>query len=297
MRRYGRAALAAAFLTVALAGCGTPAGTDGDLSDDWRPMAAAQQFTPKAGECHVIPEASSYLSSYSPVDCAKTHLVETFHVGIFTGALAARSTPPTVESAAMRGVFADCDTRAKEFVGGDWRTARLSVQVAPTSPDGWAGGSRSYRCDIFELDEVDGANGDSDRAIHRSGTLRNAVGSRSPLTYGCMNEDEWGRLRPAACTAGHQYEFVGVWTAPDRSYADAVRDEDAVHPACRTLVARYAKVPVDANLRYRTGTAYRFPSQELWARGDRGVRCYFWSGGTNVKRSIAGGGTKALPVG
>ncbi|MGW3897919.1 septum formation family protein [Micromonospora profundi] len=296
MRRHLTAALAAAFITVAPAGCGTPAGTDGDLADDWRPMAQAKQFSPQAGECHVIPEPTAYLSSYAPVDCAKTHLVETFHVGTFTGALAARSAPPTVESAAMRAIFTDCDTRAKDFVGGEWRSARLSVQVAPTSPAGWAGGSRWYRCDIFELDEVDGANGDTDRAIHRAGTLRNAVGSRSPLTYGCMNEDEWGRLRPAGCTTAHQYEYVGIWTAPDRSYQDAVRDEAAIHPACRTLVARYAKVPNDANLRYRTGTAYRLPSPNLWARGDRGVRCYFWSGGETVKRSIANGGPAALPI-
>ncbi|MFF5181447.1 septum formation family protein [Micromonospora sp. NPDC000316] len=296
MRRHVRAALAAAFITVALAGCGTPAGTDGDLSDDWRPMAQAQQFTPQAGECHVIPEASAYLASYNPVDCAKTHVVETFHVGTFTGELAARSTPPTVGSAAMRAVFADCDTRAKEFVGGEWRSARLSIQVSPTSPAGWAGGSRWYRCDIFELDEVDGTNGEGDRAIDRTDTLRNAVSSRSPLTYGCMIEDEWEQLRPAGCTSGHQFEYVGTWTAPDRSYEVAVRDEAAVHAACRTVVARYAKVPVDANLRYRAGTTYRFPSPELWDRGDRGVRCYFWSGGKTIKRSIAGGGTAVLPI-
>ncbi|MGI5523444.1 septum formation family protein [Micromonospora sp. CA-259024] len=296
MRHQGRAALTAAFITMALAGCGTPAGTDGDLSDDWRAMAQAQQFTAQAGECHVIPEPTAYLATQAPVDCAKTHLVETFHVGTFTGELAARPAPPKVGSAAMRPAFADCDARAKEFVGGDWRNGRLSVQVAPTSPAGWTGGSRWYRCDIFELDEVDGANGDSDRAIHRAGTLRNAVGSRSPLLYGCMNEDEWNRLRPAGCTTAHQFEYVGIWTAPDRSYEDAVRDEDAVHPACRTLVARFAKVPNDASLSYRTGSAYRFPSPELWARGDRGVRCYFWSGGRNLTRSIAGGGPAVLPI-
>ncbi|MEU5938670.1 septum formation family protein [Micromonospora sp. NPDC047548] len=296
MRRQGRAAATAALIMVALTGCGTPAGTDGDLSDDWRPIPAAQQFSPQAGECHVIAEATAYLTSYAPVDCAKTHLVETFHVGTFTGDLAARPIPPKVESAAMRVAFADCDARAQKFVGGDWRNARLSVQVAPTSPAGWTGGSRWYRCDIFELDEVDGANGDSDRAIQRAGTLRDTVRSRSPLTYGCMNEDEWGRLRPAGCTVAHQFEYAGIWTAPDRSYQVAGRDEQTIHAGCRMVVARYAKVPVDGNLRYRTGTAYRLPSRELWARGDRGVRCYFWSSGRKLTRSIAGGGPKVLPI-
>lgn len=296
MRRQGRAAVTAALITMLLTGCGAPAGTDADLTDDWRPMAAAQQFSPKAGECHLIREATAYLTSYAPVDCAKTHLVETFHVGTFTGALAARPTPPRVESSAMRAAFADCDKQAKQFVGGDWRDARLSVQVAPASPAGWTGGSRWYRCDIFELDAVDGANGDSDRAIDRAGTLRGTVHSRSPLTHGCLNEDDWGRLRPAACTKAHQFEYVGIWTAPDRSYEVTGRDAKTIHAGCRAVVARYAKVPVDGNLRYRTGTAYRLPSPELWARGDRGVRCYFWSSGRKVTRSIAGGGPKVLPV-
>ncbi|MFC8617089.1 septum formation family protein [Micromonospora purpureochromogenes] len=279
-----------------LTGCGAPGGTDADLTDDWRPMATARQFSPKAGECHLIREATAYLTSYAPVDCTTTHLVETFHVGTFTGALAARPIPPRVESTAMRAAFADCDKRAKQFVGGDWRDARLSVQVAPASPAGWTGGSRWYRCDIFELDEVDGANGDSDRAIDRAGTLRGTVGSRSPLTHGCSNEDDWGRLRPAGCTTAHQFEYAGIWTAPDRSYEATSRDAKTIHAGCRAVVGRYAKVPVDGNLRYRTGTAYRLPSQELWARGDRGVRCYFWSSGRTFTRSIAGGGPKVLPV-
>ncbi|MFC4019457.1 septum formation family protein [Micromonospora sp. GCM10011542] len=296
MRRQFRAVVAAALITMVLAGCGTPDGTDGDLSDDWRSMPPAQQFAAQAGLCHVSAEASSYLATYSPVDCAKTHLVETFHVGAFTGELAARPIPPKVGSAAMRVAFADCDKKAKEFVGGEWRGARLSMQVAPTSPAGWTGGSRWYRCDLFELDELRGADGGTDTAVQRSGSLRDAVRSGSALTYGCMNEDRWGWLRPAGCTAAHQYEYAGIWTAPDRSYDTAAKDTDSIHAACRTVIARYAKVPVDGKLRYRTGSSFRFPSADAWARGDHGVRCYYWSGGPKVTRSIAGGGTKALPI-
>ncbi|MET8231901.1 septum formation family protein [Micromonospora sp. NPDC005298] len=296
MRRQVMAAVAAAFSAVMVAGCGTPAGTDGDLSDDWRPMARAQQFVPKAGECHTTADPTAYLTSYAPVDCAATHLVETFHLGTFTGALAARTVPPVVESAPMRPIFADCDERAKQFVGGEWRNARLSVRVTPASLAGWSGGARWYRCDIVELDEVNGPNGESDAAIQRVGSLRGALATRSPLMLGCMNEDKWGMLRAVACTSGHQFEYAGIWTAPDRSWKDATSDEGAIHTACRTVIARFAKVPVDAKLPYRTGTAYRFPTRLLWERGDRGVRCYYWSSGTTVKRSIAGGGTAALPL-
>ncbi|WP_374709229.1 septum formation family protein [Micromonospora sp. AKA38] len=43
----------------------------------------------------------------------------------------------------------ECDAKATAFVGGDWRGARLTVQVAPPSPGGWQGGSRWFRCDIL----------------------------------------------------------------------------------------------------------------------------------------------------
>jgi hypothetical protein len=286
----------AALVTAALGGCGAPSGTDGDLTDDWRPVAEARQFTPQAGECHVIAEATAYLTSHQPVDCANAHLVETFHIGTFTGELATRPIPPRVGSAAMRSAFADCDARAKTFVGGEWRGARLSVQVAPTSPPGWAGGSRWYRCDLFELDAVGGANGDNDAPVNRAGSLRGVLETSTPLAYGCAEEDDWGHLVATPCTTPHRFEYAGVWTAPDRSYEDAQEDEDAVHARCRTVIARYAKVPVDGMLRYRTGTTYRFPSAQAWARGDRGVRCWHWSGGRKLTRSIAGGGTKALPI-
>ena len=71
-------------------------------------------------------------------------------------------------------------------------------------------------------------------------------------------------FRPVACTSGHQFEYAGIWTAPDRSWEDATGDEASVHTACRAVIARFAKVPVDGKLHYRTGTAYRFPSQQLW---------------------------------
>ncbi|MFG3700108.1 septum formation family protein [Micromonospora sp. NPDC047620] len=293
MRRWLGVTFSAALVAGVLSGCGTPPGTDGDLTDDWRPVAEARQFVPQAGECHVIAEATAYLTSHQPVDCAKPHLVETFHIGTFTGEIAARPIPPRVGSAAMRVAFADCDARAKTFVGGEWRGARLSVQVAPASPPGWAGGSRWYRCDLFEVPAM---NDGYDGTANRSGSLRGVLKVPNPLAYGCGEEDGWGRMRAVACSKPHRFEYAGIWTAPDGRYDDATKDEDAIHAKCRTVIARYAKVPVDGLLRYRTGTTYRFPSEEAWARGDRGVRCWFWSGGRKLTRSIAGGGARALPV-
>ncbi|MEV5765583.1 septum formation family protein [Micromonospora sp. NPDC052213] len=296
MRRWLGVTFSAALVAGVLSGCGTPPGTDGDLTDDWRPVAEARQFVPQAGECHAVADPTAYLTSHQPVDCAKSHLVETFHIGTFTGELAARPIPPRVESMAMRTAFAECDAEAKVFVGGEWRGARLSVQVAPTSPPGWAGGSRWYRCDLLELAAGGTGGGVVDPVVPRTGTLRDVLKAPSSLTFTCAEENRWGNLEPVACGEPHRFEYAGIWTAPDGRYDDATKDEDAIHAKCRTVIARYAKVPVDGMLRYRTGTTYRFPSEEAWARGDRGVRCWFWSGGRKLTRSIAGGGPRALPV-
>ncbi|MFU8851939.1 septum formation family protein [Micromonospora sp. SL1-18] len=116
MRRWYGLAAVAAVIVVATSGCGTPAGLDGDLTNDWPPLGRAEQFAPKAGDCHLSVDKSSYLTSYQPVDCGRAHMVETIHLGTFTGSLADRPTPPPAGAA-----FDECDARATAFVGGDWR--------------------------------------------------------------------------------------------------------------------------------------------------------------------------------
>ncbi|MFU8873515.1 septum formation family protein [Micromonospora sp. SL4-19] len=300
MRRWYGLAAVAAVMAVTVSGCGSLTGHEGDLTANWPPLRQAEQFAPKAGDCHVIANQSSYLTSYEPVDCGQPHLVETFHLGTFTGSLADRPAPPPVGSAAIRPAFDECDARVTAFVGGDWRGARLTIQVVPPSPNGWTGGARWFRCDVFEPnDTADGGNyriRPYDQPIERTSSLRDVLKGASPLVYGCLNEDEWGNFQQITCTKAHEFEYVGSWKAPDGRYADADRDEDAIHAKCRTLVARYANVPVDGMLRYRTGTTYRLPSEEAWTRGDRGIRCFHWSGGKKLTRSIKGGGTKLLPV-
>ncbi|MFG2057097.1 septum formation family protein [Micromonospora sp. NPDC048930] len=301
MRRWRALGAAAALLTVALAGgCGAPAGLDGDLTDDWRPVGEVVQFAPKVGDCHLRVESVSYPATYRPVDCQAHGGTETFHLGTFTGPLADRPTPPPVRSAAIRPAFAECDARATAFVGGDWRGARLTVRVVPPSPAGWAGGARWFRCDLMAVPTVEPrlfGGRSADYSMPYRGSLRDALKGPAPLAYGCLTVDKWDELQQTSCTKAHQFEYVGSWSAPDVGYADADRDAKAIHARCRTLVARYAKVPVDRMLPYRTGTRFQLPSEEAWARGDRGIRCFYWSSGKKVTRSIKGGGTRVLPVG
>ncbi|KKK06218.1 septum formation family protein [Micromonospora sp. HK10] len=294
-QRRGGTALAAVVLML-LAGCTSPAGTDGDLTDDWRPISAVEQFSPKVGDCHLIGDPTSYLSSYQPVDCDRPHLAETFHVGRFGDALAARPTPPKVGSAVLRPAYAECDTRARAFLGGDWHGARLVVQVAPPSPNGWAGGSRWFRCDLFEVSAVEiGGDNDSDWPTQHAGTLRDALRDpASPLAYRCV-EQVVGGLLQVPCAGEHRIEYAGTWTAPEVPFTALAADEDRIHAACRTVIAGYAKLPVDRLLPYRTSSLYGLPSAAAWARGDRQVRCFVWSYDL-LRRSVKGAGPSALPV-
>ncbi|MDH6464767.1 hypothetical protein M2302_004968 [Micromonospora sp. A200] len=286
--------LATVLITALVAGCAAPpAGTDGDLIDDWRSLAAAKQFTPRVGDCHAVSDPT-VPENYEPVDCRRTHVLETIHVGTFTGALADRQTPPRFWSTAMRPAFSECDAEAREFVGQDWRNGRLAVQAVPPSIQGWQGGARWFRCDVFVLGAQSSANGTNDAPMKQFDSLRNALKGPSPLAHTCFDLDGWYQLDPVTCASPHRYEYVGIWTSPLERREDAGRDQKAVHARCRELVYRFARVPVGGEV--RTGTLYRLPSEQGWARGDRGVRCYFWTGGPMTSRSVRGRGASAVDI-
>ncbi|MEV1332007.1 septum formation family protein [Micromonospora costi] len=293
MRRLFRVAIAAALVSI-ITGCGTPpSGTDGDLTDEWHPLAAAEQFTPRAGDCHAVADPTAP-ENYDPVDCSLPHLLETIHVGTFTGDQAARPVPPRFWSAAMRPAFTECDTRARTFVGADWRDGRLAVQAVPPSVEGWQGGARWFRCDLFVLGAYSSANGTNDSIMKQTGSLRGVLAGPSPLAMACFELDDWYQLGPVDCGRPHRYEYVGIWTSPLERRGDVDRDPEAVHARCQSLVYRFAKVPAGRDV--PTGTLYRLPSEQGWARGDRGVRCYFWSGSRAVTGSVRGRGAAAVTV-
>lgn len=289
-----RLSVIAVFTVGALtAGCAGP--TDGDLIDGWRALPAAGPFTPEAGVCHVADfTAEVALEAYQPVDCTVPHRVETVHVGTFP---AEQARPPAAGSTDFRGAFAECDERAAEYVGDDWRAGRLRLSVAvPTAP-GWASGSRWYRCDLMEVTTAEAAAA----VVTRTGTLRNALTGASPLRLGCQQSrrDRGGgvtTLLPVECGTPHDAEFVGVWRAPDRPYPAKDADWAPLYAGCRTAIARHVGVPDDATLRFRADVVVRPPGPGRWRVGDRGVRCYLWLSDRAVTGSLKGAGPARLPV-
>ncbi|MET7807424.1 septum formation family protein [Micromonospora chersina] len=289
-----RGLAAALVAVVALAGCASSGGLDGDLTDDWGALPPAGPFTPAAGVCQVADFTPTVgLSGYDPVGCDLPHRVETVHVGAFS---VERATPPPLGSAELRTAFAECDTRAGGYVGDNWRAGRLRLAVAlPTGP-GWAAGSRWYRCDLSELTTVEAAA----TVVTRTGSLRDALKGPSPLRLGCQRTGRDARrvqtLTPVDCRAAHDAEFVGVWAAPDRPYPKKAADWAPLYTGCNTVLARYAGVPDDPTLRFRSGVVVRPPGAGRWVVGDRGVRCYLWLSDRTVTASLKGAGPAGLPV-
>ncbi|MCZ7424370.1 septum formation family protein [Micromonospora sp. WMMA1949] len=295
MRRWWTAVTVGAVMALALGGCAAPAGVDRDLTDDWPAFAAPVGFVPQSGACHPTVADVGYLSGYQPVDCAAPHRTETLHVGTMTGAEAERSAPPRTGSAGMRAAHADCGRQVTRAVGADWRSGRLRLAVVFPSTLAWSGGARWYRCDVAEVTDLD-----EGAVAQRTGSLRGALKPGSKLALGCFNpklrKDEVESMRPVACTSKHHAEFVGVYQAPDISYAEFDRTPLRTHKACRGLIAKYAGLPNDGNMQYRAGTIIYHPYEEQWRDGDRGVQCFLWVSGRTLTKSVKGAGAKALPI-
>jgi len=300
MRRLLAAGALGGVVAVLLAGCGLPEGVDGDLTDDWGEFPEPVAFIPAASVCHAAPPVeSAALVDYRPIDCALPHLVETVHVGEFTGDAAERETPPSPGSRALREAHAECEERVADFLGADYRYGRLTMVVATPTEAGWSGGSRWFRCDLSEMRDMRG------NLAERVGSLRGALAedSDSGLRLGCITteQDDEGNLGERVqvpCDQPHEAEFVGVWRSPDDEYP-APADEEArrrVYQGCREEIAEYVGVPNDGNLTYRTGVIADWMSEDAWDNGDRTFRCYLYLPERELTESLRGAGTEGLPI-
>lgn len=290
-----RVTLSATVVALTLAGCAAaPPGTDGDLVDDWAPLAAATGFTPEAGTCHPTITEVGYRSAYTPTPCDQPHILETLYVGTLTGADATGTRPPKAGSAEMHTAYATCEQEVNEALGADWRSGRIGLGVIFPSRAGWEGGFRWFRCDVSEQESLDDPS-----AVSRTASLVGALKGDSPLRHTCfeptMDDDQVDTMTPVACSKKHHAEFVGAWTAPDTDYAEFEDNEDRTGKDCYKLIAEYAGVP-RSDVEYRTGYIYYSPSEDQWLIGNRGVQCFLWLDERNLTRSMKDAGKAGLPL-
>src|SRR4051794_40455207 len=103
---------AAVSSLVLLAACGAPGGVDGDLTDDWAPMAAPTGFIPVAETCHLANFAEvGARATYEEVDCGLRHRTETVYVGTYPAPAADADAPPADGSAGARQAYRTCDLK------------------------------------------------------------------------------------------------------------------------------------------------------------------------------------------
>jgi hypothetical protein len=298
MRRRG-ARLVTGAAALLLAACGAPSGgVDGDLAGGWDSFGMPVAFTPAAQVCHQEPYLPTVPApDYRPVSCDRPHLSETVYVGTFSGKTTERKKPPELGSVALRRAYRECEQRAGEYLGANFRHGRLWLGVATPSAAGWRGGARWFRCDLLEVASLLGEPVERDAPL--AGALAKGSGGLGLKCFRTKtNDGDIEEMSPIGCKKVHQVEFVGVWRAPDGPYPGYEDDsaEATVYDGCREKIAEYVDVPVDGDLTFRTGAIALWMSKQDWRMGDRAFRCLLWLPGRDIKKSLAGAGTDALPV-
>ncbi|MGN9914596.1 septum formation family protein [Phytohabitans sp. LJ34] len=291
MRRVLSVAVLGGLVATLLAACSKPAGVDGDLVDDWKAQPEATSFVPESGVCHLSLPDERLISrtAYNPIDCATEHHYETVFVGELTGSAKDASAPPDAGSEGARKTFEECDKKVTEYVGADWRGGRLDIYIYYPAKAAWEGGSRWFRCDVTEIQSLD-----SNEIKRRAGNLKDVLKAAAPIAFGCfravLSGDNINAMNAVACGQAHGAEFAGVWAAPESTYADFEKNTQRAHDGCRGVIAKWAKIPNDGNLKFRTGTIIYFPTEEEWNDGDRGVQCFAWISDQKLRGSGKGAG-------
>jgi len=266
------------------AGCGGPAGTDGNLVNNWPTQAAASYSPPAAGTCL----GGVAFSAFEPpgtgtpdvVDCAALHTVEVVGVGTFSGAIAAATAPPAWDSDGTRAAYADCDRAATTYAGADWHTGRLFPFLSVPREPAWQGGARQFVCGLAE------AADDLFAPLTRTGSVRGGLADPRPLALTCVLLDgtdvspqgfygSVDAVTPIDCSRPHDTEFVGVWVAPAGPYPDAQRLGELAGDACFNEIAAF--LGLSKLQLYQRGDVYTFwngLTAAQWKLGDRTAHCF-----------------------
>ncbi len=262
----------AIIAVLALAGCSLPAGVDGNLTDDWAAVSAPSQPVPVVGGCYdsFVPD----LVDNPALPCTQSHSVEVVHVGTFTGATAARLTPPPAGSALMKAAYASCQKPVTAFLGGEWHGALVQSDVVVPDASGWTGGARWYLCVLSRIFAVDDRN-----PTHSDTSLKGALAHPSADAIHCVR---WNDVNSSVndvtltgCSAWFNGEYAGIYTAPNETWpTDKKKRETLALDGCEGVVAHYLGFSGSTDESDWVGYLAFYFDQERWDLGDRSVRCF-----------------------
>ncbi|MET7399274.1 septum formation family protein [Dactylosporangium sp. NPDC005572] len=282
MTRFRRLipALVPAVAVFLLAACGTPAGVDKDLTDDWTMLDAAKIPSPPVNKCYntsvsYFAHDTTTIFSFTAVEaCTSAHASETFFVGELTGSAATGSTPP--KGAALNDAWQKCAKEAESFLGGDYHDGRLAMLVLAPSAAHWAAGARYFRCDLAEVAS------DGNKPVSRNSSLKDGLRGDKPIALTCMQETyeadgkTWLDYNVSSCTNVHNMEYVGTYTSGERAFpTNSEERRAAMRPGCEALGAKYLNMSTSTLVNHQQlGIGFWLVDEEAWLRGDRAARCY-----------------------
>ncbi len=286
-----------AMITLVLAGCSTPPGIDGDLTNGWPTFAEAKTPVPVAGVCSSRAFDTVWSGPFESLDCTSgTHETETSYVGTFTGADASRSSPPAAGSAGRRTAYQMCLQKSAGYLGGDVQAALVYLGLTLPSAAAWTGGARWYRCELLHFSDPD------DDTPVTIGSVRDGLTGSRPLAIGCVNVTESGTQYISDlsdnvdCATAHSAEYAGYFTAPDLPWnSDQSARDKAAGTGCEAIVAHYMGFTGNALRNPVVGIVYDTFDQKRWELGDRSIRCYAYAYTKSKKMigSVKGLGAKA----
>jgi len=311
MNMAARTAMTAVLVGVLLgvSGCGARvAGTDGDLVDDWTPMAAAKFDLPKAGMCLDSPSKAPFDPGFAratPIECDRGHTLEVVLVGTVEGSAAQGSEPPAAGSEGFRAAYAACGKAASAYVGGDWYTGMLGIDVQMPTRAPWTGGLRSYVCSIFTMSSAMGV------MSFTSGSLKGSLAGNAPKAIRCLevvgtkgSDGWWDRisaLTPIDCGQPHEAEYVGTVSIGAGATGE-LPAKDVLQKwttdVCWPVIAGYMGLTsAQFDARDDIGLAWDGMDKNQWDAGDRHQRCFaLFSPGKKIHASIRGLGRNPLPA-
>jgi hypothetical protein len=270
------AVLAGLAVALTLVGCSRPAGVDGNLVNNWPAMPVAKTGVPVVGACYSQTADEVWFGPFDSVDCATTpHQTETVYVGAFTGS---RSTPPDPDEtgAGLAPQYTQCQQAATTYLGGDWHTALVGLQLVHPSTAAWSVGARWFRCDLVHYADPDG------QEVVQDGVLKGDLSGPRRSAYGCLtiNADKQRQhvlsSTPVDCAKPHGAEFAGTFTAPDRPWQpdDAAR-EKIEDEGCEAVVSKFLGFSSLGQWNNSAVGWWELGFDEtLWTLGDRTVQCF-----------------------
>jgi hypothetical protein len=282
-RGFGRVSVLVALIAT-LGGCATAAG-DRNIIDDWAAMPSAAAKVPPAGVCYTSSFTNANdidVSSSSPIPCTQSHAAETFHVGQFPAevtALPALGKPDYVRA------FEECEAKAKEYLGNEWYSGRIYLDITVPLTRQWEGGGRWFRCELIEIQSMY-----VDTIVKREGALAGALRGDAPLALRCGNivgktpDNGWEDMTPVDCAQPHDAEYAGSFKA--QSAEEPTKEQwNTIYDGCWNVVAAFLGGSRD---KIQVGYLVWSSIEEDWQKGDHWVRCYAWGDSRKLVGSVKG---------